>query len=186
MAYLDLATWIDDVQTELTRRMSHSAAGPYDGDTQVAVEYTRSGKTTRASAVPRIEWDEEPADKFERPLRGRNGGIGTWTFTQEVRVIAATMADCRALAVNLIQAMLQISNPPEIVTPIPGTEKEHDVQEHGRCAKKLRLIIGVSFTVPEEPMALQTWDPTGPTEEVAVEGFVSTVDEDTWQQPPPT
>jgi len=177
---LELGAWIDSVQAKLNERLGHVAPGV---DHVVAIGYTRGGKEPRATTVPRVEWDDAPDVKFERPLRSQNAGIGTWWFTQKVRFIAATIDDCRALAVNTLQAMLLVTDPTQLTLPIPGTEKQIDVNEHGRLAKKLTLLIGVAFTVPEDPMELGSYEPIGPTQEIDVDAFESTVGGETWTQP---
>lgn len=177
---MNILAWIDAVQAKLNERLGHVGPGE---DVAVAIPYWRDGSDERPTTVPRVVWSEQPNHRIDRPLKGQVIGIGTWTDLLTVECVAATTADCRALAVNLVQSMLLVSDPPRLTFPIEAATRMHDVSHHGRRARKLQLKVGVSFAVPEAPMELGSYDPIGPTEEVEVAGFESTVDGDEWSQP---
>jgi hypothetical protein len=177
---MNLADWIDSVQAKLNERLGHVAAGE---DNTVEIAYWREGLTDRPVVTPRVMWDEEPDHEIKRALNGQLSGIGTWTDTLTIDCVADTITDCRALAVNVIQCMLLVSDPPALTFPIKGGTRMHDVAQHGRRARKISLQVGVSFAVPEDPMVLGSYEPIGPTEEAEVAGFESTTGGDDWSQP---
>jgi hypothetical protein len=184
---LDLETWIDTVQTKLNARMSERFPA---ADEAVSIGYSHLGSTARAVSIPRVIWGETPeyssTYSLSRDSKGRDG-IGSCIITQQVDLIAATMADCRALLVNLIQAILAAESPTRVVWPIQGGQNVKDVSHDGRLARKITITLGVEFVIPDTVQQIGTWIPTDPTAEVTVKEFVSTVGgEGPWTEPAPT
>jgi len=182
----DLETWIDTVQARLNARMSERFPAT---DEAVSIGYSHLGSTARATSVPRIIWGETPEYTatylLSRDSKGFDG-IGTCLITQQVDLIAATIPDCRALLVNLYQAILDIEEPTRIKWPVEGGQNVKDVSQDGRLAKKITITLGIEFAIPEAPQQIGTWIPTGPTAEVTVKEFVSTVGgEGPWTEPAP-
>jgi len=182
----DLETWIDTVQAKLNSSMSERFPA---ADEAVSIGYSHLGSTARATSVPRIIWGETPeytaTYQVSRDSKGREG-IGSCIITQQVDLIAATIPDCRALLVNLIQAILAVESPTRVKWPIEGGQSVKDVSHDGRLAKKITITLGVEFAVPEAPQQIGTWIPTEPTAEVTVKEFVSTVGgEGPWTEPAP-
>ena len=181
---MNLEAWIDAVHATLNERMSNR----YPDQTEaVVIPYTTQSTASRAVGVPRVEWGDPPKYEATYDITRQtrvNGVIGTCTITQQVNVVAANLADCRALVANLLQAILMTKSPPKLVWPIKARQAAKDTSHDGRLSQRIELLIGAEFPVPEDPQPIGTWEPTAPTIEQTVEQFDTTVGEDNYQQTP--